>query len=217
MWKKDRWKQMICNHIQLIVFACLLFAARVTFAQTICPAGSYENGVNCPSCEIGFMCMNGAKIRCAEGTYQSDPGQSFCNNCPENNYCLTGVDFVECPTGYMSKAKSSSCTECKSEYYMNANICTPKKTCNTSEYETVFGGTLSDRTCKTLTKCNATQFVIKMATSTTDRQCGNPVPCQYNEYTSQTRILNAENVMLQPQICSQYTNCTNKIKTFDGL
>jgi hypothetical protein len=23
--------------------------------------------------------------------------------------------------------------------------------------------------------------------------------------------------MLQPQICSQYTNCTNKIKTFDGL
>lgn len=210
---------MICNQFQLIVFSCLLFAITVTFAVPTCEKGEYLhiNG-GCVSCDIGYMCIDNNQTKCVAGTYQSMGGKSFCNDCPENNFCNTSVGYQMCPTGYISKPRSSSCTQCASEYYIKDGKCTPKQICNQlTHYQSAFGGNSTDRICQRQTECNSTQYVKQMPTSTTDRKCATKVECQYNEYKSQEQILNNALVETQEQKCSQYTDCTNKIKTFDGL
>lgn len=96
-------------------------AALTDPSSTTCAAGYYcPEGQSAGSpvsyiCPAGSYCPAGSKIalKCAEGTYQSQTGQSTCDPCPAGNYC-DGTDsstYITCVVGYYCPQGTKYSTE----------------------------------------------------------------------------------------------------------
>ena len=95
-------------------------------------------------CPVGYYCTQGEKIKCANGDYQDQVGQTSCTTCPagyqcpytdtvnslaadtkkycgQNYYCVQGEnERTACPTGYYTTKQTASdvtdCTICPAGY-----------------------------------------------------------------------------------------------------
>ena len=111
---------------------------------TACPAGSYcPQGASAPTscpdgktssvsatavgscydCPVGNYCVNGNKIACAAGSYNSVGGKNSCSACPAGFYCAKEcVTPTVCPDGSYSLSSQGICTSCAAGFSCTGNI-----------------------------------------------------------------------------------------------
>ena len=64
-------------------------------------------------CPAGYSCADPAvgKVLCDDGKYQTDTGQTSCDDCPAGQECPTkNGTAVDCVAGFFSTLGSSTCS-----------------------------------------------------------------------------------------------------------
>lgn len=91
--------------------------------QLSCPPGRETFGSNCVPCRKGHYCIGGQALRCTDGTWHNETGQttnSSCRLCPSTgSRCLTGDTLEVLPGYFMRTYKDEFAYKCAS-----ASACT---------------------------------------------------------------------------------------------
>ena len=70
--------------------------------------------------------------QCPDGEYQTDTGQSSCDDCPAGSECSDTTTANPCSTGQYSDAKAISCTSCPTGefwlFFKSVRACWPRGT-----------------------------------------------------------------------------------------
>lgn len=76
------WKCNACSEIVVSNGTCMACSTTGSCTNVKCNAGYIANGTSCQACPPGKKEVNGNCQACEVGTYQSNPGSTFCASCP---------------------------------------------------------------------------------------------------------------------------------------
>uniref|UniRef100_A0A7S2DY13 Tyrosine-protein kinase ephrin type A/B receptor-like domain-containing protein n=1 Tax=Octactis speculum TaxID=3111310 RepID=A0A7S2DY13_9STRA len=97
----------------------------------MCPAGKYQNNNEsyyCEDCPAGFFSSEGSSncTACYAGTHTSSTGMSECETCERGKVAsetIAAVSCNKCRGAFTSWARTTNCSICEEDYFMEDGIC----------------------------------------------------------------------------------------------